>query len=405
LIRGLPKQLRRSFVPVPDFADACLADLPCSERPLIQVLGERLKQLSGVHIPEDAWIEGDIPGHLRMQVRVVDKAGSTLEQGRDLAGMKRRHAGQSSHAEHRHLHSPGFERDGLKDWDFDSLPNQLAVEQGGIALQGFPALVDEGESVAIRLLDAQSSALLAHKQGVRRLLMLKMPKEMRYLRKNLNHLDQMRLLYAKVPKIEKDQKAGVHQELEDELVSLIIDRTFLNQLPEIRHRKAFEARLKSRRGGLMEQANRSCQQLLDIMQLSHQSRKAITGITQVNWMSSVMDMQHQLGRLVYRGFLQQVPDERLSDYPRYLQGLLKRVEKLSHAAARDRQRMAEMAELQHRWEQWDQQCRESGRVDDRFEEIRWGLEELRISLFAQELGTAYPISVKRLLKRIKEMGL
>jgi ATP-dependent helicase HrpA len=122
-------------------------------------------------------------------------------------------------------------------------------------------------------------------------------------------------------------------------------------------------------------------------------------------MRSVMDMQHQLGRLVYRGFLQHVADERLSDYPRYLQGLLKRVEKLSHAAARDQQRMAEMAELQQRWEQWDQQCRESGRVDDRIEEIRWGLEELRISLFAQELGTAYPVSVKRLLKRIKEMGL
>jgi ATP-dependent helicase HrpA len=404
LIRGLPKNLRRSFVPVPDFADACLADLPSSDRPLIQVLGERLKQLSGVHIPEDAWTEEDIPDHLRMRLRVVDEAGSTLEQGRDLAGMKRRHAGQSQ-VTHRHLNSPGFERSGLKDWDFDSLPKQLAVEQGGIALQGFPALVDEGESVAIRLLDAQGNALRAHKQGVRRLLMLKMPKEMRYLRKNLNHLDQMRLLYAKVPKAGKDQKAGVHRELEDELVSLIVDRTFLNQLPEIRHRKEFEARLASRRGGLMQQANRSCQQVLQILQLSHQSRKAITAITQVNWMRSVMDMQQQLGRLVYGGFLQQVPDERLDDYPRYLQGLLKRIEKLSHAAARDQQRMAEMAELQQRWEQWDQQCRESGRVDDRIEEIRWGLEELRISLFAQELGTAYPVSVKRLFKRVKEMGL
>jgi ATP-dependent helicase HrpA len=404
LIRGLPKTLRRSFVPVPDFADACLAGLSGSDRPLIQVLGERLKQLSGVHIPEDAWSEEDIPDHLRMRLRVVDEAGSTLEQGRDLAAMKRRHAGQPQVA-HRHLTSPGFERCGLKDWDFDKLPKQLAIDQGGIALQGYPALVDEGESVAIRLLDAKSNAMRSHKEGVRRLLMLKMPKEMRYLRKNLSQLDRMRLLYAKVPVLEKDQKGADPRDLEDELVSFIVDRTFLNQLPEIRERKCFAERLNSRLGELMQQANRSCQQLLEILELSHQSRKAISAITQVNWMSSVMDMQHQLERLVYRGFLQYVPDERLSDYPRYLQGILKRVEKLSHAAARDQQRMREMAQLQQRWEQWDLQCEQSGRVDDRIEEIRWELEELRISLFAQELGTAHPISVKRLQKRIKEMGL
>ncbi|PVV07205.1 MAG: ATP-dependent RNA helicase HrpA [gamma proteobacterium symbiont of Ctena orbiculata] len=404
LIRGLPKTLRRSFVPVPDFADACLADLPSSERPLIQVLGERLKQLSGVHIPEHAWSEADIPTHLRMRVRVVDQGGATLEQGRDLAGMKRRHAGQPQ-AEHRHLDSPGFERSGVRDWDFGELPKQMGVEQGGIALQGYPALVDEEESVAIRLLDAESSALRAHKAGVRRLLMLKMPKEIRYLRKNLNQLDRMRLLYAKVPQGDAEQPGVVQQDLEDELVAFIVDRTFLNQLPEIRDQEGFAKRLHSKRGMLMEEANRSCQQLLQILQLSHQTRQAIAAVTQVNWMSSVLDMQHQLERLVYRGFLQQVPDARLNDYPRYLQGIVKRVEKLPHAAARDQQRMREMAELQQRWEQWDRQYRQSGRIDERIEELRWGLEELRISLFSQELGTAYPVSIKRLQKRIEAMGL
>jgi ATP-dependent helicase HrpA len=404
LIRGLPKPLRRSFVPVPDFADACLAQMPSSDRPLIQVLGERLKQLSGVHIPEDAWTEEEIPPHLRMRVRVIDQSGHVLEQGRDLAGMKKRHTIQSQ-KQHRQLKSPGFERSGLKEWDFDTLPKQLAVEQGGITLQGYPALVDEGESVAIRLLDAQSTAISAHRRGVRRLLMLKMPKEMRYLRKNLNQLERMRLLYAKVPAPQQDQHSGGHRDLEDELVAFIVDRTFVNQLPEIRDRRGFEERLSSRRGALMQQANSSCEQLLQILELSHQCRRAISAITQVNWMRSVMDMQQQLDRLVYRGFLQQVADERLADYPRYLQGILKRLEKLTHAAARDQQRMLEMAELQQRWAQWDQQCRQSGRPDDRIEEIRWGLEELRISLFAQELGTTYPVSVKRLHRRIQAMGL
>ncbi len=404
LIRGLPKALRRSFVPVPDFADACLAGLTGSDRPLIQVLGERLKQLGGVHIPEDAWSEDEVSDHLRMRVRVVDQQGLTLEQGRDLAGMKRRHANRSD-ATHRQLTSPGFERSGLKNWDFESLPKRLSVEQGGIQLQGYPALVDEGESVAIRLLDAQSNAREVHKGGVRRLLMLKMPREVRYLRKNLTQLERMRLLYAKVPASGGDQPAIERRDLEEELVFLIMDRTFLNDQPEIRESSSFEDRLESRRGGLMEQANTSCRQLLEILELSHQTRKAIASITQVNWMSSAMDMQAQLDRLVYRGFMQQVEDQRLADYPRYLRGIMKRIEKLAHAALRDRQRMAEMAELQQRWEQWEQQFKASGRHDDRIEELRWGLEELRISLFAQELGTAYPVSVKRLLKRIEAMGL
>jgi ATP-dependent helicase HrpA len=404
LIRGLPKALRRSFVPVPDYADACLAGLVGGDRPLIQVLGERLKQLSGVHVPEDAWNEDEVAKHLRMRVRVVDQQGLTLEQGRDLAAMKRRHGGRSDVA-HRQLTSPGFERSGLKDWDFESLPQRLSIEQGGILLQGYPALVDEGESVAIRLLDAQSNAREEHKQGVRRLLMLKMPREVRYLRKNLLQLDRMRLLYAKVPAGGDYRPSVAPRDLEDELVFLIFDRTFLNGQSELRDLRGFTDRLERRRGGLMEQANASCTQLLEILELSHQTRKAIASITQVNWMRSVMDMQGQLDRLVYRGFMQQVADERFSDYPRYLRGIMKRIEKLSHAALRDRQRMAEMAALQQMWEQWDKQLRASGRVDDRIEELRWALEELRISLFAQELGTAYPVSVKRLAKRVREMGL
>ncbi|MCU7904310.1 MAG: ATP-dependent RNA helicase HrpA [Candidatus Thiodiazotropha sp. (ex Epidulcina cf. delphinae)] len=404
LIRGLPKSLRRSFVPVPDYADACLADLQPSDRPLVQVLGERLKQLSGVHIPEEAWVESEIPNHLRMRLRVVDQTGASLEEGRDLRGMKRRHAVQAE-AEHRHLTSPGLERTGIKRWDFAPLPKRLSIHQGGIVLQGFPALVDEGESVAIRLLDAENNAKLAHKGGVRRLLMLKIPREIRYLRKNLPQLERMRLLYAKVPAAPQGLGYQRHHDLEDELVGLILDQTFLNHQPEIREASCFEERLASRRGELMQQANKVCERLQEILNDYHRVRKAIASITRVNWMSSVMDMQNQLDRLVYQGFLQQVSEERLATYPRYLQGILKRVEKLSHAAARDQQRMQEMGGLLQKWQQWDNQCRQDGRIDERIEEIRWAIEELRISFFAQELGTAYPVSLKRLEKRCRQIGL
>lgn len=404
LIRGLPKSLRRSFVPVPETADACLASVEPSDRPLVQVLGERLKQLTGVHIPEDAWNLSDLPLHLQMRLKIVDQAGKRLESSRDLSGLKRRHATQNRR-EHRQLSSPEWERSGLKSWDFEPLPKRLAVEQGGIRLQGYPALIDEGDSVAIRLLDAEFNAQIAHKAGVRRLLMLKLPSETRYLRKNLLNMDRMRLLYAKVPAAPKGISHRVQMSLEDELVTKIFDKTFLDGQPEIRDAASFESRYNTCKSGLMSVSNEMCSQMLKIFEAYHQAHQGITSISQVNWMKSVMDMRSHLDRLVYQGFLQQLPEAQLQEYPRYLKGLLKRSEKLTHAAARDQQRMQEMAGLHQKWKQWDELCRKEGRSDERIEEIRWGLEELRISLFAQELGTKYPISVKRLEKRAQALGL
>jgi ATP-dependent helicase HrpA len=404
LIRGLPKALRRACVPVPDYADACLKDLVPGEQPLIRVLGERLKAMTGIHIPESAWAEDALPPHLRMQVRVVDNAGKPLEADRDLARLKQRHATQGG-ATHRQLSAPDLERHGIRDWDFGTLPASLTIEQGGIELQGYPALVDEGESLAIRLIDAEANAERVHKSGVRRLIMLKLAREIRYLRKNLPNLERMRLYYATVP----DAPAGLAIEarsgLEAEMVCLVIDRTFIDGKPEIRDKATFLQRIEHSRGGMMQQANRLCKQVHEILERYHRVRKALDAITQKHWMPSVLDMRAQQDRLVYRGFLGRVPEARLADYPRYLNGLLKRIEKLTHAASRDQQRMAEMSDIQQRWLAWESQCQRDNRFDERSEEIRWQLEELRISLFAQELGTAFPVSVKRVEKRWKALGL
>ena len=134
-------------------------------------------------------------------------------------------------------------------------------------------------------------------------------------------------------------------------------------------------------------------------------RRRLSDITQINWMTSVMDMTQHLDSLVFRGFLQRVPYRHLKDYPRFLKALDSRAEKLSHAAGKDQQRMREMAALQKKWCERSAAAREAGRHDARLEEIRWMLEELRISLFAQQVGTAYPVSVKRIEGRWRELGL
>ncbi|MEN8166589.1 MAG: ATP-dependent RNA helicase HrpA, partial [Pseudomonadota bacterium] len=315
LLRGLPKSLRRSFVPVPDYADACLKGLEASDRPLVQVLGERLKQMTGVHIPEDAWSEAGLPDHLRMQLRVVDEQGKTLGISRRLAEVKQIAAKKGQSRPHQ-LATPGMQRSGIKVWDFGELQQSVTVEQGGIRLVGFPALVDEGESVAIRLLDSEPLAQHNHKAGVRRLIMLKLNKEIRYLRRNLPNLARMRLQYAKVPEAPKGLRVEQRRGLEDELLFHIVDQTFLDGEPEIRDETVFQNSLERKSGQLMIVSNRVCAQFSDIMNRYQQVRKQLAETTQINWLASISDIQQQLDRLVYKGFLQQTPVEKLTELPR-----------------------------------------------------------------------------------------
>ncbi|MGD8908965.1 MAG: ATP-dependent RNA helicase HrpA, partial [Chromatiales bacterium] len=286
MIRSLPKALRRSFVPVPDYAEACLKEPPSRGRPLHQVLGERLKAMTGVHVPESAWQEAELPFYLRMQIRVIDSDGRTLEVGRDINRLKEAYATQEGVA-HRQLRAPDLERQHIRRWDFGQLPATLSIEQGGIVLRGYPALVDEADSVSIRLIDAQANAARLHRAGLRRLIMLSLAKEIRYLRKNLLHLERLRLYYAKVPVSAAGSNGRMPASLEDELISLIIDRCFLEGRPEVRDETAFRQRIEDCRGDLMTQANATCDQLLAILERYHRVRKALSGITQKNWLDSL----------------------------------------------------------------------------------------------------------------------
>ncbi len=407
LIKSLPKALRRNFVPVPDHADRALAGLAPSDTPLIQALGSALKQHTGVHIPEDAWEVATLPDFLKMRFSVVDARGNTLAAGRDLPALQKAHAGEGGEISGHTLPSTGLERDGLSDWDFGALPESVDTEGGGIRLRGFPALVDQGDSVAVKIIDSAPNAEAAQHAGLRRLIMLKLAKEMRYLRKNLPDLARMKLQYAKAADNGgRSHDTGPHYPgLADQLVALIVDLTFLVDRPDIRDPAAFEARIEQCKGELMTQANAACKRVGDLLTAYQKVRKRLAGITQINWLESLNDMRAQLDRLVYQGFLQQVSYARLADYPRYLKALGARIEKLAHAAGRDQQLLRELRPLLDEWQTRDAQVRAKGQVDPRLEEIRWMLEEWRVSLFAQELKTAYPVSEKRIRKRWQALGL
>ena len=155
----------------------------------------------------------------------------------------------------------------------------------------------------------------------------------------------------------------------------------------------------------MRQANEVLELVSRIMDRYQEVRKALSTATQLNWMASIADMQQQLDRLVFRGFLQHTPYPQLQRLPRYLDAIALRLSKLAHAAGRDQQLLKELQGLYQQWQRRDEKCRQRGQADSRLEEIRWAFEELRVSFFAQELKTAFPISLKRLETRWKSLGL
>ena len=427
LLRGLPKAIRKTLVPIPDTAARLAAYLKPTDRPLIQALGEAIRELTGLQVPETAWDGAAIPEHLRMKVRLVDDAGQEIATGADPAQLKREHGGQGQQS-FAQIPASGLEREGLTRWTFGDLPEQVDLSRAGIQLRGFPALVDTGDAVAIRVLDSAEGAEQAMRAGLRRLLMLHLATELRPLKKNLPGLYRMRLQYAKAPwdahwerrtparpgpaepQKPAPNKASAGKppsppDLADELLALILDLTFLEGLDPLRTQSAFESRLAARKPRLSATAQEVCTLAAAILDAYQGLRQRLAVITQINWKPSIDDLRAQLDRLVFRGFLQAIPYAHLKDYPRYLKAADQRCERLLHAAVRDQQRMAEMAPIEARWRERSTAARNAGREDPRLDEIRWMLEELRVSLFAQSLGTAYPVSVKRVEARWRELGL
>ncbi len=404
LLRSLPKQLRKSFVPAPDYARACLKVLHPSEKPLTLALSEQLKIMTGVHIPEDAWREESIPEHLRMNFQVLDERSGPVDSGRDLPALQRRHGGKEKTA-YRQLPAAHLEREGIRGWDFGELPETVEMDRGGIKLRGFPALVDRGDSVALQVLDSQANAAREGRSGLRRLFMLQLSQDVRFLRRNLDGLERMCLQYAKAAPTPQGWGPPAGDDLENDLIALILDLTFIEGMPGIRDEQQFLRRIQERKGSLVGMANEVSALVGEILDRYQQVRKVLAGVTQINWMASIADIRQQLDRLVFIGFLRHTPYQQLRHLPRYLKAIALRLEKLSNAAVRDRARMREMEALFQKWLEREERYRNRGRRDERIEEMRWAIEELRVSLFAQELKTAYPVSLKRLEQRWRELGL
>ncbi|MCP4699206.1 MAG: ATP-dependent RNA helicase HrpA [Gammaproteobacteria bacterium] len=392
LMRGLPKSLRKNFVPIPDVAQTAYEMLMPGEVPLTEALGNYLHRISGIIIPADAWRMEDLPAHLRMNYRLVDEQDKPLGMSRDLRVLQQQWSEQA-HARFQQLPGHPLERDHLKTWDFGDLPAKVTLDGQSIKLEGFPALVDKHEYADLKIFDNEKKAQRQHRAGLRRLFLLCAVPALKKLRRQLPVTHTMCLQYATVDRCES---------LKEDFLFALADAVFLvNPLPVTQ--QAFEQRLKQGSLKIAAEAGPQAEVLKEALAGYHEVAKQFKGVFPLGKLKTIKEIQAHTARLVYPGFLRETPFERMKHLPRYLKAVRYRLERLDHKPEMDARLAAEIAPLWRAYLQRGEQQRKAGIQDPRLDEFRWMLEELRVSLFAQTLRTPYPVSVKRVEKAWSEL--
>ncbi|MCO6456709.1 MAG: ATP-dependent RNA helicase HrpA [Pirellulaceae bacterium] len=390
MIRALPKSVRRLLVPAPDTARQVLREIQYGQGSFEATVAQALSRIAGQRIDPDSFRGEQLPDYLRMHVQVVDEQGQPLAAGRDLAEL-RQQLGVTAAEPQLPVSDPQWQRDGITDWDWDELPEKIELARGDLRVTGFPAIVDRGENVSLRLLGSKAEARRQTRRGLRRLFCLKERRDLKTQVEWLPQLDRLEL-YAR----------GVcdRQALREQLMELIADRALLLARDLPRDRAQYAALLKAgraRTGLATQDVTRVARGIFESL---HQARLALEAATPQSWQNAARDAEDQLRRLVTPRFLVDTPWQWLEHYPRYLQAIARRIEKLSSGGLpRDQLAIAELHPLYQQYDDCLQRHRDLGIDDPELELYRWMLEEYRVSLFAQELGTSISVSARRLEKQ------
>jgi ATP-dependent helicase HrpA len=389
LIKTMPKAVRRNYVPAVNFAEAALEAMAQRSGNLRERFALQLQRISGTAVPADAWQPEKLPPHLRMNFRVLDEAGKVIAEGRELAALQRKMAGEVRESLHAAPDSE-WEREGITEWDVDELPESVALERHGLKVNAFPAFSDDGDSVSLKLYESSEAAAAAHRKGVMRLFMLANRDKVKYLQKNLPGIKTACLHYVSIGKCD---------ELTTSIISAAVNASLLGGQPLPRTREQFAGLAERARVDLIESGNRFAKLVGETLAAYHRINKQLKGAVPPQWLNSVADIREQLEHLLPPGFAAQTPLEWLEQMPRYLQALERRLEKLRSSPERDRALLLEMQPL---WQRFWRRCEAADSCrDEGLQRFRWLLEELRVSLFAQELGTVERVSVPRLEKEWK----
>jgi ATP-dependent helicase HrpA len=382
LIRSLRKDLRRNFVPVPDTVRAALARVDPGRGSLTEELTRVLREIAGVTVPAEAWRWDRVPEHLRVAFRVLGPDGSVLGTGKDLAELRARLSRRANAALSAATGS-GLERTGLTAWpaDLPELPTVVRRERDGYQVVGYPALADAGSGVDVRVLGSAEEQQAAMSRGTRRLLLLVAPPPVRQVRRSLRTADALALRQA---------PHGSVEALLADCADAAADALLARAGGPVWTQRAFTTLAEAVRAGMSTALADIVEAVVGVLAAATEVRNRLTEARAPGVESSLADVRAQLDALVYPGFVADTGAARLHDLTRYLRAAARRLETLPRQPERDREWMARVREVQAAYAELAHPA----------PEIRWMIEELRVSFYAQNLGTRYPVSEKRIYRAI-----
>ncbi|MGL4668691.1 MAG: DUF3418 domain-containing protein, partial [Saezia sp.] len=411
LLKSLHQKPRSRLMPLPDYAQIFINGHEFGKGNLLEQLIKAIRDKTELDVKRTDFRLENLMSHLFMNFIIVDEHGRQLGMGRDLTSLKREHGGLARNAfqalatlkvrelvdedaqqeekprlqtSHRADATAHTSEEQHTTWDFGELPELMEIKRGKQTLIGFPALVDDGDAVHIEVYDEPEVAATHHRAGLKRLIALQIKDALKYFEKNIPNLQRMYMMYMQL---------GTADDLRDQIVSLALDRAFLSDaLPT--NAKTFEVCVEQGRARLQLVGQEIARQVETIL---NEYSAAVRKLKECRAPETVRDdIQAQLERLMPKKFILQTPWPQLQHMPRYLKGIVMRLDKLSKDPARDDERLRELKPLEQRY--YRRLSEQKGQVNEQMQTYRWMLEEQRISFFAQELKTPYPISVKRLDK-------
>ncbi len=393
LIKALPKQIRRICVPVPEFITQFLSQNPDRNAPILPQLAQAIAKTAGdirifEQINQDEWAAFRLPEHCYFNLRIIDDGGQELAIGRDLIQIQQQ-LGQAAAVTFRD-NTQEFERDNVTTWDIGILPESIKFARGKQQLTGYLGLQKEKDGrIALRLFDTIEAAEQAHRQGVIELMKLQLKEQVKDLNKGIQGFTQAAML---LKHINADT-------LRDDLTQAVCDRAFIGEDELPRNEKAFKEQIKRARSRLpaVKEA------------LSRYLQETAAAYAELNGKLGKHPLTHllrlRLQTLLAAGFATRTPWAQWPRLPIYLKTMTLRLEKYSSNPARDAAREADTQELEQMWqEKTDSLIKQGLPISDGLAAFKWMIEELRVSLFAQELKTPYPVSVKRLLKEWEDLN-
>ncbi|NVH51945.1 ATP-dependent RNA helicase HrpA [Photobacterium damselae subsp. damselae] len=392
LIKSLPKTLRRNFVPAPNYADAFLSRTKVMEAPLLDSMEKELKRITGVTILREDWNLDQIPDHLKITFRAVDHRNRKLRENKDLYELK----GSLKEKVQQTLSQVAdddIEQEGLKTWSFGTLPERYQQKRGGFEVRAYPAIVDNNDSVGIKLFETEEEQHRAMQQGQRRLILLNIPSPIKYLHDNLPNKSKLGLYFNPYGRV---------LDLIDDCIACGIDKLIEQKGGIVWQPEAFEALKDYVRAELGDTVVEIAKQVEEILTTAFNINKRLKGRVDLTMAFALSDIKAQLEGLIFKGFATECGWKRLPDILRYMRAIERRLEKLPIDPNKDRVHILKVESMVNEYKELLNKIPKGQPIPENVKEIRWMIEELRVSYFAQQLGTPYPISDKRIRNAINE---